>query len=128
MPRKTRGVTLPAIVGAARRQRREPTTAELKLWQALRNRALTGLKFRRQHPVSCFILDFYCSEQKLCIEVDGEIHSQPEQRILDSQRTSALNQLGLYVLRFTNTEIEDNMDQVIQKILQFIQSKNQHPF
>jgi very-short-patch-repair endonuclease len=128
MPRKTRGTTISVIVGAARSQRKEPTTAESRLWEALRSRSLTGLKFRRQHPVGSFILDFYCTEQNLCIEVDGEIHNQPEQVILDAQRTSILKQLGIHILRFTNTEINENMDQVMRKILQYIQSKNEDPF
>jgi very-short-patch-repair endonuclease len=125
MPRKTRGSTTPIFVEAARSLRREPTDSEALLWQALRNQSIASLKFRRQHPVGNYVLDFYCPKLKLGIEVDGEIHKQPEQVLLDTQRTKALNNLGIYVLRFTNAEIVEDIDQVIEKILDFIEAKKQ---
>lgn len=77
MPKKTfnriRGTT-PAIEEAARQLRKQPTPAEEQLWQALRSRKLHGLRFRRQHPVGQFILDFFCPDYKLAIKLDGSVH------------------------------------------------------
>ena len=70
----------------ARRMRKEPTATEEKLWNVLRNRKLDGYKFRRQQPFEGFIIDFYCEQAKLGIEVDGEIHLQPNQKQYDQER------------------------------------------
>ncbi|HEY9867286.1 MAG TPA: DUF559 domain-containing protein, partial [Candidatus Obscuribacterales bacterium] len=87
------------IEEAARRLRRELTPAESILWEALRGRQLDGLKFRCQHPVGKFILDFYCPSVKLVIEVDGGIHDQQQE--YDQARTEKLEAFGYRVLRFT---------------------------
>jgi very-short-patch-repair endonuclease len=88
--RSIRGTT-PQIEEAARRLRQQLTPAEVSLWNALRRRQLVGLKFRCQHPVGSFILDFYCPSCKLVIEVDGSIHHQQEG--YDETRTEQLNRL-----------------------------------
>ena len=78
------------------------------------------LKFRRQHPVDIFVLDFYCHELKLAIEVDGEIHLSTEVKAYDEGRTYELEKFGIKILRFTNNQIFENMDEVQGSILNII--------
>ena len=118
MPRKTRGHTTSSIIQAARVLRHEQTTAEKILWEALRGRRLAGLKFRRQHPYNRFILDAFCVEHQLEIEVDGGIHTTTSQAELDVERTQFLELHGIRVLRFKNEEIENNLDEVLKRILE----------
>src|SRR4051812_15603413 len=84
----------------AREMRREPTGAENHLWQRIRKQQVLGFKFRRQHTIDRFIVDFFCTEARLVIEVDGIIHD--DQQEADQLRTEFLENLGLRVLRFTN--------------------------
>ena len=95
---KIRGTT-PEIENAAKRLRKNMTPAEVKLWSALKGKKLDGLKFRRQHPVGNFILDFYCPVYKLVMEVDGEIHNYQKDR--DRARTSKLEEYGYKVIGFS---------------------------
>ena len=103
--------------------RRNMTVAEKVLWEKLRNNQLNGLKFRRQHPVDIFILDFYCHDRKLAIEVDGGIHIQIDQKEWDENRTYELNEFGIKVLRFTNDEVIYGTRKVIDSIKNFLESK-----
>ncbi len=98
---------------AARKMRNEPTPAEDYLWQHLRNRQMTGSKFRRQQSIERFIVDFYCAEAHLIIEVDGSIHNQPNS---DAERQSMLETLGLRVIRFSNDEVFRSLDDVLEQI------------
>lgn len=107
--------------------RKNMTVAEKVLWQQLRNRKVEGLKFRRQHPVDIFILDFYCHEFKLAIEVDGGIHNQMDQKEWDENRTFALNEFGIQILRFSNEDIIDRTEKVIDLIKNFRKQENLHP-
>lgn len=100
--------------------RKSMTSAEKVLWQQLRNRKMEGLKFRRQHPVNIFILDFYCHEKKLAIEVDGGIHQSEDQREWDENRTFELNEFGITVLRFANEEVIDYTAKVIRTISDYL--------
>jgi very-short-patch-repair endonuclease len=102
--------------------RKNMTYAEKVLWQQLRNRKLDNLKFRRQHPVAIFILDFYCHEKKLAIEVDGGIHNNEEQKEWDENRTYELNEFGIVVLRFSNEEVIDKTEMVVDSIKIFLES------
>jgi very-short-patch-repair endonuclease len=101
---------------AARRLRQQLTPAEDQLWSALRGRQLVGLKFRCQHPVGRFIVDFYCPSCKLIIEVDGDIHTQ--QKAYDEARTEQLELYGYRVLRFTNEEVLNDLQTVLTRIVQ----------
>lgn len=92
------------------------TNAEKILWNRLSKKQLDNYRFKRQHPVANFIADFYCHRAKLIIEVDGGIHGQPEQIIYDVNRTMELEALGIKVLRFTNHQVIDETEQVIEKI------------
>jgi very-short-patch-repair endonuclease len=89
----------------AREMRRAPTPAEDALWQSLRSRRLAGAKFRRQHAIGGFIVDFVCVERRLIVEVDGEIHQQPGTQAYDAERQAALGALGFRVLRFDNAQV-----------------------
>ncbi len=99
----------------AKLMRKEPTKAEDILWQFLRNRNLED-KFRRQHPIDQFIVDFVCLDKKLIVEVDGAIHLPKEQQELDQIRTKILNTHGFEVIRFTNDEVEKDLTTVLEKI------------
>ena len=100
----------------ARDLRHKATTAEQLLWERLRDKQLDHYKFRRQHPVSLYIADFYSHQLKLVIELDGEYHLSDQQQKKDSERTASLISNGLHVLRFTNHEVESDIDRVIQLI------------
>jgi very-short-patch-repair endonuclease len=102
--------------GRARGLRAGQTLAERILWDKLRDRRFLGLKFRRQFPFASFIADFYCEEVKLVVEVDGSVHEDPQQKASDENRDIVLRQLGIKVLRVTNTEVGQTMDAVLQKI------------
>jgi len=102
------------LTGAARELRRRETEAETVLWATLRDRQVAGLKFRRQRPAGPFVLDFYCAEQRLVIEVDGGIHD--EQREQDAARTAILEQYGYRVVRFRNEEILTDLSAVLARI------------
>ena len=94
------------------------TPAEEHLWSALKNKQLEGLRFRRQHPVGNFILDFYCPSCKLVIEVDGEVHS--DRLDYDDARTDKLGEYGYKVLRFSNERIINDLSQVLAEIRQVV--------
>ena len=99
----------------ARHLRQEETKVEKILWEKLRNRKL-GLKFRRQHPIDMYILDFYVPEIKFGIELDGSIHNIKENKEYDKERTEYLRSKNIKILRFQNSEIENNLDMVLNKI------------
>jgi very-short-patch-repair endonuclease len=88
----------------ARQLRRDETDAERSLWQRLRNGAL-GVKFRRQHPLAMYVLDFCCLSHRLCIELDGEQHGDPEALLRDAERDQALGRIGFRVVRFGNRQV-----------------------
>lgn len=92
------------------------------LWGGLRE-DIANFKFRRQHPISKYIVDFYCHKLKLVIEVDGSIHSSEENRKLDEIRQKNLEKLGLIVFRFTNEDVRNKIENVLEKINEFIKSK-----
>ena len=100
----------------ARELRRRETEAEQKLWALLRNRQLKGKKFRRQHALDKYVVDFYCNESKLAIELDGNFHKETDVKKYDSSRTASLNEIGITVLRFWNEEIINDSEKVLQKI------------
>ncbi len=98
----------------AKRLRREMTTPERVLWSKLRNGQLDDLKFRRQRPLGPYILDFYCPEAYLCVEIDGEQHAH--QREHDHRRDDFLRESGVETLRFTVSELTKNLDGVLTRI------------
>ena len=112
----------------AKALRKDETKAEKLLWQQLKSKQILGYKFRRQHPISQFIVDFYCHELKLVIEVDGEIHNKPENKEYDVDRGYELEMFGLKILRFTNYEVENEMEKkVIERIKNFVTELKKTP-
>ena len=99
-----------------RELRQESTEAEKLLWAELRNRKLNGLKFRRQHPLDKFIVDFYCNEKKLVVELDGGVHNEKVNKEYDEARTAMLAGLSVIVLRFKNEDVINNLKGVLGKI------------
>jgi very-short-patch-repair endonuclease len=112
--KKTRIRTSEQIQERARELRKAMTPAEVKLWLALRKRQVNGLKFRRQHPIGSFIVDFYCAEHRLVVEIDGKIHHHQHQA--DSDRSSVLADLGYRVIRFSNEMVENDIGSVLSVI------------
>jgi very-short-patch-repair endonuclease len=101
----------------ARHLRRIATPAEKRLWYHLRNRRLADLKFRRQEPIGDRIVDFYCAEARLVVELDGSGHAYEAQRSLDLERELELQKGGIRVLRFWNRAVFDNLDGVLNAII-----------
>lgn len=99
-----------------RELRQESTEAEKLLWAELRNRKLNGWKFRRQHPLDKFIVDFYCNEKKLVVELDGSVHSEKINKEYDEARTAMLSGLNVIVLRFKNEEVVNDIKETLKKI------------
>ncbi|MCE2719253.1 MAG: endonuclease domain-containing protein [Dolichospermum sp.] len=98
--------------------RTEATLAEKQLWQRLKNKQLLGFKFRRQQVIDRFIVDFYCHEVKLVIEVDGEIHNYTQ--VEDAIREEFLESLGLRVVRFKNEDVLFRIEGVLEEIVQWL--------
>ena len=104
----------------AKRLRKNQTAAEHILWGALKGRQCAGMKFRRQHPIHYYVADFYCHEERLIIEVDGGIHFLSDVMEHDQNRTSELERLGIRIIRFSNKQVMDNLDEVIDRIKAFV--------
>ena len=103
--------------------RKNPTKAEACLWEILRAKRFNGYKFRRQHPMKDYILDFYCPELKLAIEIDGQIHKDEQQAKYDLERTNTLQEAGIFTIRFWNSEILTELPKVIIRIQTIIHSQ-----
>ena len=112
--RKTIRGTSRELEEAARGMRRQQTSAEAVLWGALQKKQVAGLRFRRQHPVGRFVLDFYCPACKLVVEVDGGVHDAQQER--DAERTKALEHYGYRVLRFRNEQVMHDLPEVVRQI------------
>ena len=102
--------------------RKRPTRAEMMLWQRLRGKRMRGFRFRRQQPIDRFIVDFYCRQARLVVEVDGSSHRAQEAAEYDEQRTRFLNDLGLSVLRFSNEQVLYETDAVMNSIAEHLPS------
>jgi len=96
--------------------RASSTDAEKLLWRLLRSRQFLSLKFRRQHPVGPYIVDFYCVAHCLAVELDGGQHFTDEGQAYDSRRTAYLARRGIRVLRFTNSELFENTEGVVETL------------
>jgi very-short-patch-repair endonuclease len=100
----------------ARALRTSQTSAEAKLWQALRNRRLARWKFRRQHSIDRYVVDFVTLDGKLIVEVDGVTHAEPSELARDTARTEVLEACGFLVVRVSNTDVYDNLEGVLEMI------------
>ena len=117
-PQRIRGTT-PNLIAAARQLRQNLTPAEKMVWDALKSRQLNGLKFRSQHPIESFVVDFYCPQHRLVVKLDGAVHDQ--QGEYDAARTEKLNHLGYRVIRFDNRDVMSDLSRVLQQIVNAIE-------
>ena len=95
--------------------RKNPTLQEEKLWWYLRKNQL-GVKFRRQHSIGGYIVDFFCKEKKLILEIDGEVHNTKTAKEYDEVRDKFITSFGYFILRFYNSEVDNSIDVVLTKI------------
>ena|SRR3989338_2974260 len=99
-----------------RKMRSEMTPDENKLWLKLRGHQFQNLKFRRQHGVGPYILDFFCAEKRLAVEVDGDVHALDIQKERDRERENYLREMGVTIIRYTNNDIFGNIDGVMEDL------------
>jgi very-short-patch-repair endonuclease len=109
------------IIAVARDLRKNETVAEQTLWDYLRNRRLAGLKFRRQQHFGRYVVDFYCPELDLAIEVEGKVHETCDQQMYDEHRFAELVGRDLKILRVTNEEVMNGIELALGKILAFVE-------
>ena len=114
--KKTTPALDPQLLALARKLRQEQTDAEQLLWHLLRNRQFGGVKFRRQYPVAPYVLDFYCHEARLAIEVDGGQHNEPDRERRDAERVAHLGAQGITVIRFWNHEVLQETEAVLEQL------------
>lgn len=105
-----------SVLQNAEKNRLNNTPAEAALWEAIRLKKLDGFRFRNQHAIGAYIVDFYCHEAKLAVEVDGEYHLDPNQKEYDEERTKLIESSGVKILRFTNHEVLNDLEEVLVKI------------
>ena len=103
------------------------TDPERRLWSKLRARQLHGLKFRRQHGIGPYIVDFYCPEHSLVIEIDGDTHAEVNQIKKDAVRDQYLRSLGLHVVRYRNDDILKNLEGVLDDLEKRVSEKERPP-
>lgn len=106
----------PEFLNLKRRLRSDMTGPEQQLWLKLRARQFQGLKFRRQHGIGPYIVDFYCPERLLVLEIDGESHADAGQILKDQKRNTYLNSLGLQVIRYLNGDVTNNLAGVLEDL------------
>lgn len=116
------GFRFQGLVEQARELRKRQTPAEEALWQLLRNRQLADLKFRRQHQIGDYIVDFFCAEHGLVVELDGGVHDKSDRRNVDKKRDAYLRTLGHTVLRFPNARVFDDTEGLLGEILHALPS------
>jgi len=104
----------PDVMDLAKSLRNTMTHYEKLLWEKLKGKQICGVRFRRQHAISFYIVDFYCHEAMLVVEVDGTVHSFKVDH--DDGRSAEMEKFGIKIIRFTNSEVENNIDRVINRI------------
>jgi very-short-patch-repair endonuclease len=115
----------PETFEAARFLRENMTHYEKLLWEKLKLKQICGVRFRRQHPIDFFIADFYCHEARLVVEIDGEIHNY--QREHDDGRSAEMERYYIKVIRFTNSEVECKIEDVVKRIENEVTGRMQSP-
>jgi very-short-patch-repair endonuclease len=101
------------------------TYAEKLLWEKLKGKQICDIRFRRQHPIEYYIADFYCHKARLVIELDGKIHEN--QAEYDDGRSAEIEKYGIKVIRFTNEQVESEIDNVISKIIEEAKERLKNP-
>jgi len=104
------------LTDKARQLRKEVTPAEERAWWLLRNRRLLGFKFRRQHPIGGYVIDFYCLKSRLAVELDGSIHAQPSQTRKDEAKEAYLRRMGIRLLRLPNGMVMNDPELFCRKV------------
>jgi very-short-patch-repair endonuclease len=99
------------------------TKQETILWDRLKNKQVLNQKFRRQHPLASYVLDFYCDYCKISIEIDGDHHDEKAQKEYDANRSEYLNSVGIFELRFNNKNIDNDLEWVMEEIKKLILSR-----
>ena len=115
----------PTTLEAARLLRENMTYHEKLLWKKLKLKQVCGVRFRRQHPIDFFIADFYCHEARLVVEIDGDIHDY--RKDYDDGRSAEMERYYIKVIRFTNSEVENNIDSVVRAIENEVESRIKSP-
>ena len=110
----------PVIFERASQLRKDMTPAEVLLWERLKGKQICGVRFRRQHPISRYIADFYCHAARLVVELDGKIHLAKKEN--DKERTKEIEELGIQIIRFKNEEVEENIDNIVDRITEKVKS------
>jgi len=113
--------------GKRQQLRRNMTKAEFMLWQKLKGKQLEGVKFRSQYGVGQFVVDFYCTELKLAIEIDGDSHFQDGVQEYDQERQAFIESIGIRFLRVTNDNVYKNLEGVLERIIYKIGELRNHP-
>jgi very-short-patch-repair endonuclease len=114
---------LPYLKTIRKKLRNNLTPAEAKLWTLLKGKQMDGKKFRRQHSVANYVLDFYCPEEKIAIELDGQGHFEPKQAAYDRERDKYLASVGIRVLRFENIWVWNNPDELLEIVKSYYGKK-----
>jgi very-short-patch-repair endonuclease len=114
----------PFLKSRRKELRNNATPAEKLLWSMLQHSNLDGYKFRRQHSVGPYILDFYCPSERLAVELDGDSHFTDDAIEYDNERTAYLNGMGIRVIRFLNTDIFNNLHVTCERILEEIRGSD----
>ena len=117
----------PKLKQVARMLRKNMTLSEILLWQEIRGKRIMGYDFDRQRPIDEFVVDFYCKELMLAIEIDGDTHNSPRVEQNDRKRQNRLESLGVKFLRFDDLDVKTNIDVVIEKIEKWISSNKPTP-
>ena len=115
-PRERSGEEMDKFKARARKLRESQTSAEAKLWRAVRNRRLARWKFRRQHPIDRYVVDFVTLDGKLIVEVDGVTHSEPSELARDNAHSEVLEACGFHIVRVSNSDVYENLEGVIEMI------------
>jgi len=113
-----------------RQLRKDQTFCEKIVWIYLRNRKTLGYKFRRQYSVDKYVIDFFCPELKLAVEIDGNVHNKPDQKEYDIKRQEYLEKFGITFVRITNDELLGNPNLAfdrIEKVLKYLEGKVKQP-
>ena len=111
-----------AQIKRAHELRHDPTDTEQAAWCILRSIKFKGFKFRRQHPLGPYIVDFYCAQRRLIVELDGSVHAQASQAGRDARRDAHLKNMGYRMLRFSNGMVQEAPELFVQKILDAVWS------
>ena len=127
-PSPERYANLPGLKAIRRDLRNHATVAEKALWQILKGRQLHGRKFRRQHSLGQYVVDFYCPSERLAVELDGSVHDDPQRAAYDADRQREIEALGVRVMRFANDEVLQTPDVVEEAIATcFFHSNSEGP-